>query len=165
MSDSKVLAFVFGAVPMTLLHYYYWGWMTDDLMNGTSIGVHTFLFIPIFLTVIYCIYEKFVLYTYICADAKFLDTIPLTVIWVLECVIGTLCSGQTISDHWSDPEFGPGLTTVWCAAVGFEMMIAYMYCHLFLYVENKEMKKVLLVMLGIFLLRVFICYLLDYDYY
>lgn len=71
------------------------------------------------------------LYTYICADAKFLDTIPLTVIWVLECVIGTLVSGQTISDHWHDLEFGLGLITVWCVIVGFEMIIAYVSCHLF----------------------------------
>ncbi len=162
MKDSKVLAFVFGAIPMTLLQYYYWGWLTDELMNGTSVGVLTFMLIPVILTLIFCVYEKFVLYTYVCADGKYSDTIPLTIIWVLECVIGTFYSAQTISDHWNDPEFGPGLTTVWCPIMGIILFFSFGFYHVFLFTKNKEAKKVLLVMLAILLIDIVVSALMDY---
>lgn len=162
MKISKVIAFVFGAIPMTLLQYYYWGWLTDDLMNGSSVDFLTFMLIPAILALIFCVYEKFVLYTYVCADGKFRDTIPLTVIWVLECVIGTLVSAQTISDHWHDPEFGPGLTTAICPFMGIVLYFSFEFYHVFLFTKNKEAKKVLLVMLAILLLDIVVSALMDY---
>lgn len=162
MKISKVIAFVFGAIPMTLLQYYYWGWLTDDLMNGSSVDFLTFMLIPAILALIFCVYEKFVLYTYVCADGKFRDTIPLAVVWVLECVIGTLVSEQTICDHWNDPEFGPGLTTVWCLIMGIVLVFSFEFYHVFLFTKNKEAKKVLLVMLAILLIDIVVSALMDY---
>ena len=163
MKNSKVLAFIFGLIPMTLLQYYYWGWLTDELMNGTSVGVLMFMLIPAIVTlIIYCVYEKFVLYSFVCADGKFRDTIPLAVIWVLECVIGTLVSAQTISAHWHDPEFGPGLTTASCPIMGIVLIFSFEFYHVFLYSKNKEAKKVLLVMLALLLLDIIVSALMDY---
>lgn len=162
MNDSKVLAFAFGAVSMTLFHYFYWGWLTDGLINGTSVGPYAIMLIPVILTFVYCVFEKFVLYSFICPDGKFLDTIPSIVVWIVECVIGTFYSAQTVSDHWSDPECGPGLIIAWSLMSGFEMIIAIVYFHLILYVNNKEMKRVLLVMLVLFLLQVAISAFMDW---
>ncbi|MDE6567477.1 MAG: hypothetical protein K2K70_07075 [Lachnospiraceae bacterium] len=164
MKDSKILAFAFGVISMTLLHYFYWGWLADELMNGTSVGLYTFMFLPGFLTLVYCVFEKFVLYTYVCPDGKFLDIIPSTVVWVVECLIGAFSSAQTINNQWHDPEFGPGLETGMCGFCGLEMIISIVYFHLLFYVKNKTLKKVLLVMLALFLLQVAISAVMNYGY-
>lgn len=53
-------AFIFGLIPMTLIQYYYWDWMTKSWTNeidGPSVP-EEFLVMPIMITLIYCVYES-----------------------------------------------------------------------------------------------------------
>ena len=167
MNNSKVLAFVWGAVPMTLLQYVYWNWLIHGLTDKGLGNLYMLFVIPIFVTMVYCAYERFIVYSVISVDSTFRDRIPLAVLWILECIIGIMISGDMVYDQIPHSGYGgsfSGLVTVWCLFTGLEMMISFGFCCLFLYVKNKELKQVLLVMLALFLLQVVISAMMDYGY-
>lgn len=135
MNDSKVLAFIFGLIPMTLIQYWYWNWLIDQLLGGTDIELFT---VVIVVTILYCAYERFFIYTVIFPNTTFRDRIPLAVMWIVECVVGRIVSVTTINDLWSDPEFGPGLLTIWCPITGVIMVVSFLVLRTILYWKKKN---------------------------
>lgn len=157
MNNSKVLAFVWGVIPMTLLQYVYWNWLIHGLTDKGIGNLYVLFIIPTIATMVYCAYERFVVYSVVSIDSTFRDRIPLAILWILECIIGIMISGDTVYNQIPHSGYGgsfSGLVTVWCLFTGLEMMISFGFCRLFFYVNNKEMKRVLLVMLAIWLLLI-----------
>lgn len=37
MNNKKIRAFIFGAIPMTLMQYYYWNWMIKSCTNKIEV--------------------------------------------------------------------------------------------------------------------------------
>lgn len=165
MNNSKFLAFVWGIIPMTIIQYCYWNWLILGLTTGKGLESLDMLFIiPIIVAMIYCVYERFIVYSAISVDITFRDRIPLAVFWILECIVGIVISINTVYNRLphSDSEGFTGLVTLWCPFTGFEMMVSFVCCRLFLFVKNKEMKYVFLIMLALWFLNIFICSLQEY---
>ena len=142
MNNKKMRAFIFGLFPMTLIQCYYWNWMikslTVDIDNVNSLD--ELYIIPVIVTLIYCVYEKFIIFSMIFVNATFRDRIPLAVFWILECIIGTLVSCEKVSRYekqfandWSI-EFGAPI----CLLVGVGMILLFPSIRVILYNEKEN---------------------------
>ncbi len=138
MSNKKMRVFIFGFLPMSLMQYYYWSWMCKCWTNeidGLSYP-EGYLIIPVIVTLVYCIYEKYIVNTVLFNDTTFRDRIPLAVLWVLESLIGANVSSdkiwnyhQQLSETRRFINFGSAICLL--AVVG--MIISFLFCRTFLY--------------------------------
>ena len=103
-----------------------------------------YLVIPIIVTLVYCIYEKFIVFTKYIEYVTFCDRTPLAVLWILECIIGekvsnsiTLRYEQQLSETRRFIAFGPALCLL--AAIG--MIVWFLIFRAFLYYLGKENKN------------------------
>lgn len=164
MKDSKVLAFIFGAIPMTLLQYVYWNWLIYGLTKGVGSTYWPFI-IPMIAAIVYCVYERYFVFSFVFVDSTFRERIPLAVLWILECIIGITISTDAVYEQIPHSGYGgsfSGLVTAWCLYTGLEMMFFFVCCRLFLYVKVKKVKQFLLAMLVIRLLKIVISAFMDW---
>lgn len=142
MNNSKVLVFIFGAIPMTLMQYYLWNWMIKSWTNQIDglIDAAGYFYIPVIITIIYCICEKYILFSTILFNIKFRDRIPLAVLWILESIIGTIASYKKIdryekqfSDTWNI-----GFGVPMCLLAGAGMIVSFLIFRGFLYRNEKS---------------------------
>lgn len=146
MINKKIRAFIFGVIPMTLMQYYYWNWMIKcwtNQIDGLSYPEED-LIIPVLVTLIYCIYEKFIVFSVFFNNTTFRDRIPLAVLWVLESVIGANVSSDTIwhydqqlSETRRFIAFGPAM----CLLFAIGMIVWFLIFRAFLYYWGKENKN------------------------
>lgn len=164
MKDSKVLAFIFGAIPMTLLQYVYWNWLIYGLTKGVG-SIYWLFIIPMIAAIVYCVYERYFVFSFVSVDSTFRERIPLAVLWILECIIGITISTDAVYEQIPHSGYGgsfSGLVTAWCLYTGLEMVFSFVCCRLFLYVKVKEVKQFLLAMLVIRLLKIVISAFMDW---
>lgn len=139
MNDSKVLAFIFGLIPMTLIQYFYWNWVTDALINGINISLKMFLFIPIVVALLYCVYERFVIFSVIYVNTTFYVRIPLVILWILESVIAAIVSNRIVYNYEKHDIYKITILnkSALCLVAGFVLIISFLFCRIFLYKKRK----------------------------
>lgn len=142
MNNLKIRAFIFGLIPMTLIQYYCWNWMIKSWTNeidGLSDAAGYF-YIPVILTLIYCLYEKYIVFSVIFLKSKFCDRIPLAVFWILEGVIGTMVSCEKVSRY--EKQFSGtwniGFGVPICLFAGAGMIFSFLIFRGFLYREKEN---------------------------
>lgn len=139
MNDSKVLAFIFGLIPMTLIQYFYWNWVTDALINGINISLKMFLFIPIVVALLYCVYERFVIFSVIYVNTTFYVRIPLVILWILESVIAAIVSNRIVYNYEKHDIYKITILnkSALCLVAGFVLIISFLFCRIFLYKKRQ----------------------------
>ncbi len=142
MSNKKMRAFIFGLLPMTLVQCYYWNWMirslTVDFDNISKLN--ELYIISVVLSLIYCFFEKFILFSVFFVDKTFHDRKPLAIMWILESVIGTIVSNRIIFHYEEKYEraFIIGFRSLECLFFGGILIISFLFCRIILYKKEKK---------------------------
>lgn len=142
MNNKKIRVFVFGVIPMTLMQCYYWNWMikssTVDIDNVNSLD--ELYIIPVIVTLIYFVYEKFIIFSMIFVDTTFRDRIPLAVLWILESVIGTIVSNRLVYIYEKEYTYKAtsGFRSMMCLIAGVILIVSCLFCRIFLYKKEEN---------------------------
>ena len=142
MNNKKMRAFIFGLIPMTLMQCYYWNWLikslTVDIDNVNSLD--ELYIIPVIVTLIYCVYEKFIVFSVIFFGTSFLDRLPLAVLWILENVIAAIASNRIVFRYEEKYEraFIIGFRSVECLFAGVILIVSFLFCRAFLYKKEES---------------------------
>ena len=142
MNHKKMCAFIFGLIPMTLIQHYYWNWMVKYWTNEIDFAYPDLdIIIPVIITLIYCFYEKYIVFSMIFDDTVFRDRIPLAVFWILEGVIGTMVSCEKVSRY--EKQFSGtwniGFGVPACSFAGAGMIVSFLIFRGFLYREKERL--------------------------
>lgn len=140
---NKISSSILVVVPLALLQYVYWNWMIKSLtIDFDNISSENILYIiSIIVTLIYCIYEKYFVFTIIYNDTTFRDRIPLAVLWILESVMGAIVSNRIVYCYEEKYEraFIIGFRSIECLFAGVILIVSFLFCRVFLY--RKEEKR------------------------
>ncbi len=134
MNDSKVLAFIFGLIPMTLIQYCYWNWLIDEIVDGNRDLEKLFLVLVI-LVLIYCVYERGFVFSLIVENTGFCDRLPLAVFWVLESVIGGRIFVNKLNDQLPRTSYAGSIEMItnWWSVFACGLIGCFVLCRIFLY--------------------------------
>lgn len=140
MNNKEMRAFIFGLIPMTLIQYYYWNWITDALINGINMSLKKFLFIPIVVALLYCIYEKYFIFSVIKINTTLFVRILLVILWILESVIATIVSNRTVYNCEKLDVYRITILdkSALCLFTGGILIISFLFCRIFLYKKEEE---------------------------
>lgn len=112
-----------------------WTNQIDGLIDAAG-----YFYILVIITMIYCIYEKYVLFSSIIFNTKFSDRLPLEVLWILESMIGTIASYEKTSRYekqFSDT-WNIGFGVPMCLLAGARMIVSFFIFRSFLYRNKKS---------------------------
>ena len=142
MNRKKIWAFIFGLIPMTLIQYYYWNWLIKYWTKKIDFAYSDLdIIIPVIITLIYCVYEMYIVFSMIFDDTVFCDRILLAVLWILEGVIGTMVSCEKVSRYekqFSDT-WNIGFGVPICLFAGAGMIVSFLIFRGFLYREKERL--------------------------
>lgn len=137
MKASKVLAFFCGLIPMTLIQYCYWNWLISEIIDRTQM-LEKYLFVIVIVVLIYCVYERFFVFSVIIVDTRFRDRLPLAIFWVLECVIGAVLSTENLYQYQLKHGYNSSLIGVkTCPNFALVLIWCFALCRIFLYKKRK----------------------------
>ena len=142
MNNIKIRAFIFGLIPMTLIQYYYWDWLikslTVDVHNLN--GLEELFIIPVIITIIYCVYEEFIVFSVNFVDTTFRYKISLAVLWIIENMIGTIVSNSLVYNYEKKYtyEATSGFRAMMCLFSGGILIISFLLCRIFLYIKEDN---------------------------
>lgn len=137
MKDSKVLAFIFGLIPMTLIQYCYWNWSIKSWTVNFDVNCLDELYIiPVIIAFIYFVYETFIIFSMILVDTSFRDRLPLAVLWILESVIGTYVSTGMVSIY--ENQYNYGFRSIACLFSGWILILSFLICRTLLYMKEDN---------------------------
>lgn len=135
MNNLKIRAFIFGLIPMTLIQYCYWNWITDVLIKGINMSEEMILFIPIVVALLYCVCEKYIIFSIINVNTTLFVRIPLVILWILESVIATIVSNRVVYNYEKQDVYRITIIgdSSLCLFIGGILIVSFLFCRAFLY--------------------------------
>lgn len=135
----EISSSIFAVLPLTIMHYFYWNWLVNELRNNT-LRLGWFLLVPVVITVLYCMYEKLIVYSVISSNTCFRDRIVPAVYWIVESLIAAFFSYIIIHDY--EMKYSYGLTNGWkmrsCLFASIIEIVFFLFCRVLLYRNKKN---------------------------
>lgn len=142
MNNIKIRVFIFGVIPMTLMQYYYWNRMikslTVDFDNVSRLN--ELYIISVVVSLIYCFYEKFIVFSMFYVDKTFHGRKLLSIMWILESVIGTIVSNRIVYHYEEKYEraFIIGFRSLESLFFGGILIASFLFCRIILYKKEEN---------------------------